>query len=66
MSVGTQEVWNSSSSSTPAIVDTGTTLLYVTRDMLLDLVSFFESFRSTKKDYWSYLVRVNILLFETS
>jgi len=55
MSVGTQEVWNSSSSSTPAIVDTGTTLLYVTRDMLLDLVSFFESFRSTKKDYWSYL-----------
>ncbi|GJQ12144.1 hypothetical protein GpartN1_g3935.t1 [Galdieria partita] len=54
VSVGTESVW-SSSSGEKAIVDTGTTLLYVTSDIFSKLVSFFESFSSTNKDYWSEL-----------
>ncbi|EME29794.1 aspartyl protease [Galdieria sulphuraria] len=54
ISVGAEKVWNSSSEE-KAIVDTGTTLLYVTSDMFSQLVSFFESYSSTNREYWSKL-----------
>eukprot|EP00871_Galdieria_phlegrea_P003621 jgi/Galph1/425/GphlegSOOS_G5255.1 len=54
ISIGPAEVW-SSSSAKEAIVDTGTTLLYVDSTMFSDIVSFFEKFSSTNSDYWSKL-----------